>query len=614
MRRTSPRPERRSAEQPAGFSREFPWALAVVLGVLPLALKLLGSVPGEPVAEDFDFLRRALLTSDRSLLDGGGSQSFWRPLSHQLYYLALGPLILRAPGVVAALHLALLAAGALLLYRALRPAWPGWAAAAAATFPLLAESTRTIVAWPTQFVDLGLFLFSTLAIHERARGRLATSLLALAAALLCKELAVVTGALLALWPDATPRRRRVEWALASAAVIAVWAALYLWVRASAGLTLPHQIESDPAVLTTPLVTKVWWGTWNSLRANLSLALAPGRWDGMAALAAAAILGAAAFLLARRDARRRLGDAAPWIGWGLGWFVLASAALAAIYPLWQPNRHHFGSVGLGIAAVALFRAAHPALVAGLVAARTALLLVAPMPEPLITRDAPDRGAFMDFERLTRLQRLMREIRTTLRAAHPELPAGATLVPHHLPLAAQYALGGSFALQVWYRDSTLRWEEFTAFSGGRAEPVAIVEFEPRPPQITLVDPAAMRELVEAVRLAEARRYAEALERLDAVERMPIRPESRVLLASVAGTRASALAALGRLEEAEESARRAITLHPRNPDGRFVLGTLAFAAGRLAEAEAHFDTLLLEPSPSDSIAVALRERVREARRAPR
>src|SRR5687767_8469169 len=96
-----------------------PWVWAVLLGAVPLVFKLLGTPAGEAVAEDFDFLHRALLTEGRSLLDGGGSMSFWRPLSHQLYYLAMGPLILSAPGVVAAFHVALLVVGGLLIYRAL---------------------------------------------------------------------------------------------------------------------------------------------------------------------------------------------------------------------------------------------------------------------------------------------------------------------------------------------------------------------------------------------------------------------------------------------------------------------------------------------------------------
>src|SRR5262249_26108997 len=97
-----------------------PWAWLTVAALLPLGLKMLGAPWGEPVAEDFDFLHRALLQGMGTLLDGGGSQAFWRPIPHQLYYAAFGRLILTAPAAVTTLHLALLASGALLVYRALR--------------------------------------------------------------------------------------------------------------------------------------------------------------------------------------------------------------------------------------------------------------------------------------------------------------------------------------------------------------------------------------------------------------------------------------------------------------------------------------------------------------
>lgn len=74
---------------------------------------------GEPAAEDFDFLHRALFHGMGSLLDGGGSQAFWRPLAHQVYYATLGRLALSHPGVLAGIHALLLALGALLVYRAL---------------------------------------------------------------------------------------------------------------------------------------------------------------------------------------------------------------------------------------------------------------------------------------------------------------------------------------------------------------------------------------------------------------------------------------------------------------------------------------------------------------
>src|SRR5262249_51488747 len=113
-----------------------PWAWLTVLAIVPLALRMLGSAWGEPVAEDFDFLDRALFPGTGSLLDGGGSQAFWRPIPHQLYYATFARVLVSHPGWIAALHLALLALGAALWYRALRPAWSGPRAALAASFPL----------------------------------------------------------------------------------------------------------------------------------------------------------------------------------------------------------------------------------------------------------------------------------------------------------------------------------------------------------------------------------------------------------------------------------------------------------------------------------------------
>src|SRR5262249_44114269 len=122
-----------------------PWGLLTAASVLGVVWRTRGNPRGEAFAEDFDFLRHALLERRHSFLDGGGSDAFWRPVAHQLYYLTVGRLILPHPGWVAALHVALLALGALLIFRMLRLRWSGPMAAAAATFPLLAESTRTLI-------------------------------------------------------------------------------------------------------------------------------------------------------------------------------------------------------------------------------------------------------------------------------------------------------------------------------------------------------------------------------------------------------------------------------------------------------------------------------------
>src|SRR5207245_5460309 len=116
-----------------------------------------------------------------------------------------GPLMLDHPRMIGVIHALLMALSALLVYLALRRSLPGPAAALAATFPLFSESTRTLLSWPSHFVDLGLWLFTAIALFEASRGRLWTCLLALLAALGCKELAVIA-ALLVPWMPSTDAR------------------------------------------------------------------------------------------------------------------------------------------------------------------------------------------------------------------------------------------------------------------------------------------------------------------------------------------------------------------------------------------------------------------------
>src|SRR6266571_1550590 len=280
------------------------WAWASVLAVLPLVIHAWGAPLGEAVAEDFDFLHRVFFSRTHTLLDGGGSSAFWRPVAHQLYYETFGRLILSHPGLVATLHVVLLALASLLLYRALHRVWPGPAAAIVATFPLLSESTRTLISWPSHFVDLGLWLFTAIALHETAARRLWSTLAALLAALLCKEVAVVAAVMLPWMPGLGPRGRaqRLRWAAALAAVTAIWAAAYVAVRHHAHLALPHQLESRPELLKVGLHARLWWAAWNSLRALFSLPAIHVERAGAIFLAALVLVLAALMVVLLRLAR------------------------------------------------------------------------------------------------------------------------------------------------------------------------------------------------------------------------------------------------------------------------------------------------------------------------
>ena len=584
---------------------------------MPLVLHSVGAPLGEPAAEDFDFLHRALLERNHSLLDGGGSQAFWRPLSHQVYYILLGPLILSHPRVVAAIHLGLLGLASLLLYRTLRPAWPAQAAAAAAVFPLLADSTRTIITWPTHSVDVGPSLFSALALHEASRRRMATSLGALLMALLCKEVSVIIALLLPWVPRAEPveLRARMRWAAAAGAVVAAWGVVYLVVRRNAGLELPHGLEHDPGLLATPLHVRLIWAAWNSLRAVFSLALTPGPWDAAVVTALAVLVALAAVAIgtsSRARARWRL--AAPWSLWGMGWALAASATLATIYPLWAPARSLFGSIGLGFALAGALHAAHPVLPAALIAVKLAAFGLAPGPPQEIAALPEERGAFTDFVKVARLQRLMVETRETLRGRYPRLTPRATIGQLNMPRAASYAYGGSKALQVWYRDTTLRWVTFEEFSEHPELPLTtVVQFQSGlPPQVALVETEALRGWRRAYSLMGRGEFPAALEAIDRADTLQTDRGARTFIANLAGMRAICLTTLGQPEAAEREALRGLDLWPENPESKLALAEIWTRRGELSRAEGLLGEVLAD-QPGHPVARMMLEQVRALRTRP-
>lgn len=579
-----PPPRDPASTAPAPPTWRDPWAWASALALLPLLVRALGAPLGEPVAEDFDFLRRTLFTGIGSLLDGGGSTAFWRPVAHQLYYATLGPLIVSHPRAVAALHALLLAAGAVLVYRALRLRTSGLTAFVAATFPAFSESTRTLVAWPTQFVDVGLWCFSALALHEASRRRLPTTLAAALLALLCKEVAVVTLVLLPFLPGAlTPAERR-RWLVACAALLVVWAGAYLWVRQAAHLVLPHGVEQGGGLAAIAMPARLAWAFHGSVRALGSLALAPGPGDVAAIALLAVTLGAVVFgFVAFPAVRSRLAAGRGAIGWGLAWFVLATATLAPIHPLWQPNRSHFGAIGAGLAVGTALEAVHPVAGIALVAGRLGLLALAPPAATTITEEASESGAFMDFAQLSRLQRFMASTRAALAQRFPAAPPHSNVVAMNLPRGLSYALGGDRAAQVWYRDTTLRIVSFTRLAADSSLPMlAGVQFQPRAKtQIVILSAEAMRAQDRAFRRLQQGQWAAALPALARADSLEPDSAHEVFHGNNAGYRSLVYLRLERIGEAEREARRALALDDRDKNANRVLTSALAIQGRYDEA---------------------------------
>lgn len=590
----------------AGPTWRSPWAWASVLAVLPLVLHSLGAPLGEPFADDFDYLHRILLEGGSSFFDGCGSVLYWRPLGRQVYFGLLSPLIVTRPAWVAVIHFVAMATAALLLYRAFRTGWPGMWAAAAATFILFAESTRMLTAWPSHFMDLGALLSIALAIHEAARRRLWSAALAIVASLMFKEVGVLAAVLVAWIPMAGPwpaARRRV-WTIVLAATVGVWGIAYLVVTRTAGLTLPHNYGSGVHPETLP--TRLVWAVWNSLRAQFSLEADRGPWDlwvGVALLAIAA--GAAWRFAAEGAARQRLGAARGWIAWGLVWFLAGVVPLAEVWPAWAPYRSDFGGIGLGVALVGVCGAAGSWVLGALVALRIVAFALSPGPPAAIAVLPTETGAAFDFTRLVRLERFVSEARTTLTKAHPTLPHGSLVAQHYLPQMTEYALSGDKALQVWYRDTTLRWVRFETFQKNPDLPVAaVVEYQPHlARQFAIVDPGAMRALFVSLddsRRGEWRPALVAIERADSLQKDR---GAGVFLGTVGGKRAVIELALGDTAKAEQQAWVAEADWPDNPDSRFVLANIRFSQHRFRETVALLDTLLAF-NPGDRDARTLRD----------
>jgi hypothetical protein len=611
--------------------RRDPWAWATVLAVLPLLARSLFPALGEPAAEDFDMLRHAAAggASLASWLDGGGTSAFWRPVAFQGYFALLGPLVLRHPFAVALLHVALLAVACLLLFRTLRTSFPGPVAFAAASFPLLAESTRVLVTWPSQFGDLGALLFSALALHEASRRRLPTALVALALALLCKEVAIVTALLLPFVPGlvggddrsqpagggaerpqgaAAERAQRAgggggeraRWLAGCGAVLVTWALAYAWVRAHAGLELPHGLESDPGRVATPLPARLAWAWSNSVRAlhSLPARAAPADAVRLGVALAPALLAALAAVFVR-SVRARLAARRGWVLWGCAWFALAAATLAPVHPFWAPVRSQFAGVGWGIATAALLAAAHPLLLAATVVVRLALLLASPGPATWITPEIVDRGSSVDFERISRIQLLMRESRFRLQRRFRTLPHGATVGFRDLPLSTEYAFGEGNAVRAWYADTTLHW----ASAAHDSSALTWLDYQPeQAPQVVLLDPEALRWQRRGVALLEAGRWAEAIAALERADSAQVERDAVVFLGDGAGRKAQCLAQLRRFPEAEAFARRALAASGRDTGARLALAVALAVRKERAQALAQLDTLrALDPHDEEAAALA-------------
>ena len=595
------------------MTREWPW---LGLGGLAIAALILacGHAPlGTPVLDDYRFLD-TLRFHPISWFDSMGWEWYWRPVSRQLYFLAVGPWLLAHSLGVVALHAAILLALYATLYRIARAACPPPVAMAVASFPMLGEPMRVLLTWASGSQYLLAMLGVSLAVERALAGRKLGAALGMLLALLSHESTLLALPLLPaiaalraqsaapaslgnVSPNGPPgpalRGREVlAWGLLALGLGAAWLA-GLWIALAHGLSLlplPHGVF--PARELPTLFARC-------LAAQLNLEGFPPRLTGAFAAGYAALLIAALVLLARRrEARARLAPVAIPLATAAAWFCVYTFPLVYLEPGWAGWRSALPGLGLAILAPVLLGAASPWLAIGLVVVRIAALGLATPPPAVVTPRPPTSVSYLSYARLVRLQRLVDSTRRALLARYPTLPRRAVVRYWNMPQGADWAFQKSRALRVWYGDSTLTWDRFGGQSGLDQRVDALVAYNSdRAAPAVVIEPAALRLFLESRGAFAGGRMREADSLLAATllaQREPAEPlalavlqnQVRVALARGDLARAQALneAALEREGEsaryyviaarlaiargdpaaAEEALRKCLTLEPGNPEG--------------------------------------------------
>ena len=540
---------------------DFTW-LAFGGAVLAALLWTCRGAPfGVPVADDYLFLARVRFQHPLEWFDSMGAAWYWRPVSRQLYYSALAPALLRAPWIAAALHVVLLAALYVVLFRIARRIWDAPVAAAIASFPLLAEPTRLLLIWPSGAQHLIAMLGVAFAVHETLSGRRITAAIALLVALLSHELGALALPAVPLVAFARGARGRAlaGWLAASAVPAALWLGGRA-VAATHGMRLPP--GGDLAHFAWGQVPEI---LMRSLIAQLNLE-SLGDPVRVAVRIAYLLIAALALLVFALDraARRRLMNATPALAGALVWFVVGVVPFAGLLPDWNGWHAALPGLGLGFAALGALGSGRTWLAVAIAAVRLVALLALPGPRD-VTGVPPATASLLSFERVTRLQRVVGSTHEALTSRFATLPTGAEVRYWSVPLLSEVGYSEARALRVWYGDSTLHWRKFGGEAGLEQRVDALIDYNlPSASPAVVIEPIAIARMRDASRAMRAGRLAEAdsllLAALEAQPRIALPFEGAVLR-----VRASIAAARGDTTAERELLSRIRTRLPEGPRPR-------------------------------------------------
>ena len=512
-----------------------------------------------------------------------GGTYYWRPLSRQGYFTIVGPALLKDPWVVPFVHSVFLLVVSWLLFRvarrlSLRPL----PAALLATYPLISESARVLLTWPSAAQHLLAMLFAVLAIHEALSGRILSSVLAALLGFLAHESSAIVLPIIPFiaWYRSPsdrrardPRRGIRAW-LSVAGVAGVWILGYAIARSN-GVALPTTNDRLSGNISEVLRHAV---TAALNLEDISGLLRVGLLIAYAALAAFAIV-----LAIRPQVRKRVRSGAAPILVGAGWFVLGTLPLAALLPDWNAWRDSVPSLGFGVAAMMLLGLISPWLGGAFAAIRlVALLAAAPAPS-MVTAYPPITTSDMSFVRLTRLQRIADATRIALEGDVARLPAHGEVRFISMPRMAEVAFQGPNAIRVWFRDSTLTYSPIGGLAGLQNTAGTVVAYDTGDTswRAVVLAPKAVTLLGRGIATLNAQRWGEASELL--LESRAAQPRySGVFESMVSANLARAAYFQGQIPRADSLNRVAGRLGGADTNFWALQSAIAFTKGDMLEAE--------------------------------
>jgi tetratricopeptide (TPR) repeat protein len=132
----------------------------------------------------------------------------------------------------------------------------------------------------------------------------------------------------------------------------------------------------------------------------------------------------------------------------------------------------------------------------------------------------------------------------------------------------------------------------------------------PQFRRIEPEALRLLFDAGTLQREEKWAASVDTLRRADALQRDREAHHFLGRVQGLESWGLGGMGRLAEAESTARQSLVIAPENADGHLTLAAIENGRGEFAQALAHLDTLQTW-YPNYEAAVMLRQGVLERMR---